>query len=83
MLGQPHLLVRPILELQEMMELYISFFDDIVLNSVALLEGFLRNQTELTISRDVPPTSTNVPTKEVAMEEAAPIRGPLKELTTP
>ena len=64
------------------MEWYISFSDDTVMNSVALLEGFLKDQTELTISRDAPPTFTDVPTEEVAMEEAAPLAGPLEELTT-
>ena len=83
MAGKPHLLARSILELCEMMGWYVSFCNDIVLDSVALLEGFFRNQMELTVSRDAPPASTNVPTKEVTMEEAAPIRGPLKEPTTP
>ena len=77
----PCLLARSFLELCEMMEQHVSFSDDIVLGSVALLEGFFRNQAELTISRDGLPTSSDVPTNEVAMEEAAPIGGPVKEPT--
>ena len=38
---QPCLLARSILELCEKMEWYVSFFDDIILGSVALLEGSL------------------------------------------
>ena len=61
------------------MEQYVSFSDDIVLGSVALPEGFFRNQAESTISRDALLASTNVPIDEVAMEEVAPIGGPLEE----
>ena len=77
-LGQPHLLARSILKLWQMMEWYISFSDDNVLDGVAPPEGFHRNQTKLTISGDAPPAFTNVPTEEVAIEEAVPSRGPLK-----
>ena len=42
-----------------------------------------KDRTEITIPRDAPPAFTEVPTKEVAGEETAPIRGPLQELTTP
>ena len=45
MLGWPHLLVGSVLELQKVMELHISFPDDIILGSVALLEGFFGSQT--------------------------------------
>ena len=79
MMGQPCLLVRCILKLREMMEWYISFSDDTILDGVALLEGFLKDQTKLTVPRDALPTFTDVPTKEVAMEEAAPIWGPLED----
>ena len=46
------LLVRYILKLREIMEQYISFSDDTILDSVALPEGFIEDQTELTISRE-------------------------------
>ena len=65
------------------MKQYVSLSDNTILNSVALLEGFIEDQTKLTISRDALPTFTNVPTKEVVVEETAPIRGPLEEPTTP
>ena len=81
--GQPCLLARSILKLRETMEWYISFSDDTILDGVALPEGFLEDWTQLTNSRDVPSTFTDVPTQEVTMEKAAPIRGPLEELTTP
>ena len=38
-LGQPCPLARCILKFREMMEQYISFYDDTVLDGVALLEG--------------------------------------------
>ena len=79
--GQPCLLVGSILELHKMMEQYVSFSNDIILGSVALPEGFVGSQTS--ISRDTLPASTNVPSKEVAMGEAAPVRGPLEESTMP
>ena len=63
-----------------MVEWYISFSDDIVLGSVALPEGFFRSQTP--ISKDTPPTSTDIPVEEVAMEEIAPVGEPLEEPTT-
>ena len=45
-LGQPCLLVESILELRKMMEPYISFFDDTILDGVAPPEGFLKDQFE-------------------------------------
>ena len=83
MLCWPHLLSRSILELCEMMEWYISFSHDIALGDVALLEGFFRNQAKLTIPRDDLPTSTDVPTNEFAMEEAAPLGVPSKNQPHP
>ena len=74
--GPPCLLTRCILKLREMMEQYISFLDDTVLDGVALLEGFFKDMTKITIPRDALPTFTNVPTEEVAIEEVAPIGGP-------
>ena len=81
--GQPYLLARCILELREMMEWYISFSDDTILNSVASLEGFLKDWTKITIPRDAQPAFTNVPTKEIAVEEAALIRGSLRNQLHP
>ena len=43
MSGQPCLLVGSVLELCKMMEQYISFYNDIALGSVALLEGFWKS----------------------------------------
>ena len=77
--GQPCLLERSVLELRQ----YISFSDDTILDGVVLPEGFLIDQTELTISSNAPSAFTDVPTEEVTVEEAAPIRGPLEEPTTP
>ena len=54
MLGWPCLLAGSVLELQRVMELYISFSNDIVPGSVALLEGFFGNQTP--VSTDAPST---------------------------
>ena len=65
------------------MEQYISFSDDTILDSVVPLEGFLKDWTEITIPRDAQLAFTDVPIKEVTMEEAAPIEGPLEELTMP
>ena len=60
-----------------MMECYVSFSNDIVLGSMALLEGFFGSQTS--ISRYVPLASTDVSSKDAA----APKGGPLKESTPP
>ena len=65
------------------MEWYISFSNDTILDGVALPEWFLKDQTDLTISRDAPPTFTNVPIEEVAVEDAAPIGGPLRNQLHP
>ena len=59
------------------------FSDDAVSGGVALPEGFFGSQTPiLKDTLDTPSTSTDIPSKEVAMEEVAPIGGPLKEPTT-
>ena len=76
MLGQACLVARYILKLRETMEQYISFSVDTILDSVALLEGFLKDWTKLTIPRDALSAFTDVPTKEVTMEEAAPMGAP-------
>ena len=60
-LGQPCLLVGSILKLRGVMELYISFFDDTVLGSVAPPEGFLKDQSETTIPESAQLASTNPP----------------------
>ena len=72
-LGQPSLLVGSVLELQKMMEQYISFSDDIILDGVALLEGYFGSQTS--VSTDALPAPSNVPSEEVA----TPVSWPLKE----
>ena len=72
-----------ILVLHKMMEQYVSFSSDAVLGGVALFEGFFRSQSPiLKDALDTLPTSTDIPFKEVAMEEVAPIGGPLKEPIT-
>ena len=81
--GQPHLLVRSVLELHETMEGYVSFSNDVVLGSVVLMEGFFGNCTQLTISRDALPTSTDVPSEEDALEKTAPLGGPQRTNHTP
>ena len=72
--------------------MYVSFSDDTILDSVAPLEGFLKDWTRVTVPRNAQPAFTNVPSKEGPLEEAAPtedgveelvpVRGPLEELTT-
>ena len=81
--GQPWLLVRCVLKLQEMMGQYVSFSDDTVLDGVAPPEGFFEDRVEITIPGESPPTFTNVLIEGVAMEEAAPLGGLLKEPTAP
>ena len=71
--GQAHLLVESILELCKTMEQYVSFLDNIIFGGVALPEGFFRSQTS------TPPTSTDVPSEEVAI----PVGEPLEESTLP
>ena len=54
-----------------------------VFGSVALPEGFFGSQTPiLKDSLDTPPTSTDILSKEVSMEEIVPIGGPLEEPIT-
>ena len=54
--GQPCLLVGSILELREMMEQYVSFFDDTVLGGVASPGGFLEVWAETTVPSQPPLT---------------------------
>ena len=65
------------------MEPYVSFPDDTVLDGVASLEGFLKDQPEETIPESALLASPNSPIEEAAAEETAPIWGPLEELSTP
>ena len=81
--GQPCLLVQCILELQETMEQYVSFSDDTVLDGMAPPEGFFEDRAKITIPGESPPIFTNVPIEGVAMEEVAPLRGPLRNLLHP
>ena len=60
-----------------MMELYISFSDDIILGSVVLLEGFFGSHTS--ISTDTSPTPSDVPSEEVT----TPVSSPLEESMPP
>ena len=77
-LGQPCLLAESVLELREMMKPYISFFYDTVLDSVAPLEGFLKDWAETTVPGIAQPAPTDTPIKEATVEEAAPIGGLLR-----
>ena len=80
--GQPHLLAESILELREVMEPYVSFPDATFMGSVVLLEGFLEDQPEMTISGSVQPASAKPPVKGTMAEEAALIRRPLEDTST-
>ena len=57
------------------MEPYVSFFNDAILDGVAPPEGFLKDQSEETISESAQLASTNPPIEEAAAEETAPIGG--------
>ena len=81
--GQPHLLVGCIIELREMMELYVSFFDDTILDGVAPPEGFLKDWAQITVPGSAQLASTDAPIKEAAIEEAAPIGGLLRNQLLP
>ena len=72
--GQLCLLVGSILELREMMEPYVSFFDDAVLDGVAPSEGFLKDQSEETIPESAQPASTNPPLKR-PLQKKQPLLG--------
>ena len=63
MLDQPHLLVRCILKLRRMMEPYVSFSNDAVLDGVTPQKGFLEDQTRVAIPRNTQPASTSTPLK--------------------
>ena len=74
--GQPHLLVRCILELRERMEQHVSFLDVTVLDSVAPPKRFFKDWAKITVPGESPPTFTNVPIEKVAMEKMAPLGDP-------
>ena len=82
MLGQPCLLPGGVLELREVMEPYVSFFNDVILGGVVPLEGFLEDQPETTIPGSDQPATTNPPIKEATMGEAATVGEPLEEPST-
>ena len=64
------------------MEPYVSF-DDALLDGVAPLERFLKDQSEETIPDTAWLTSTSLPIEEAAAEETALVGGSLEELSTP
>ena len=86
--GQPCLLARCILELGRVMEAYVSFSNDAILDGASSQEGSLTDLTGVTIPRNALPTSTGTSTEkepteesasmEVVTEKAAPTGKPLK-----
>ena len=62
------------------MELYVTFFDDAILDSAALQEGSLEDQTGVTIPRNTQPASPNVSTEEEPTEKLAPTEVTTKEV---
>ena len=82
-LGQPCLLAGSILELRAVMEPYVSFPDDAVLDSVAPPDGFWEDQPETTISRSAQPGPAKIPIEEAAVEETAPLGGLIRSPVPP
>ena len=74
-LGQPCLLSGSILKLRKVMEPYVSFFADAILDSVAP-PGFLEDQPKTTIPLGAQSASTDPPIEEAPGEEAAPVEEP-------
>ena len=74
MLGQPHLLVRCILELRRVMEPYVVFSDDAVLKGATPWERSLEGQTQATI-----PVKTQLAPIEEPTEEPAPAESSSQE----
>ena len=58
------------------MEQYVSVFDDIIFDGVVPLERFLEDWTGITVPKNAQLAFTDVPTEEVAVEEAAPLGAP-------
>ena len=79
-LGQPHLLAGCMLELRRVMEPYVAFSDDVVLEGATPQERSLEGQIWATIPMEIQPDPTEelAPAK-VPMEEAASIEGPPEE----
>ena len=72
--GQPCLLARSVLELHETMEWYVSFSDDTILGSVALLERFFGSQAS--VSRDAPLPPPMFHLKKSPWRKEPPLEGP-------
>ena len=70
--SQPCLLVRCILKVRKVMEQYVSFSKDVILDGAAPQEGSLMDPTKVTIPRNDPPVSTSSSTKKEPAEEPAP-----------
>ena len=66
-----------------MLKPYVSFPNDAILDGVAPLEGFMKDQPEETIPESAPLASPNSPFEEATAEETAPVGGPLEEPSTP
>ena len=81
--GKPCLLVRGILKLRETMEQYVSFLDDTILDGVALLEGFFKDQTEITIPEESLPIFTDVPAKRLPWRKWPPSGDPSRNQLYP
>ena len=75
-LGQPCLLVGSVLKLRGVMKLYVSFFDDAILDGVAPPEGFLNDQSEETIPESAQPASTNPPLRRLLQKKQPLLGGP-------
>ena len=71
--GQPCFLPRYVLKLRKVMEPYMSFSNDAILDGAAPKEGSLMDPTEVTIPRDAPLVSTGTFTKKEPTEELAPM----------
>ena len=71
-LGQPCLLAGSILELRAVMEPYISFPDDAILDGVAPPERFQEDQLETTISGTAQPAPTDPPLKRLPQSPVPP-----------
>ena len=82
-LCQPCLLAGNILELRKMMEPYVSFFNDAILDGVAPLEGFLKDQFGGSIPESAWPASTDPQLKRLPQKKQPPIGGPRRNQVFP
>ena len=80
--GQPCLLAGCVLELRRVMESYMSFSDDAILDGAASLEGSVEDVTGVPIPRGALPTSIDTPTKEEPTEGPTPMEVGTKEAAT-